>query len=92
MQGMVIDGAVPRTAYERCEMLFEYLVRISQVGPHSDLDPAKHEAVAEDYDYWTSIEDEILTKINEQLPEGYVCTVGLPDPGDVRTHHVDEPE
>lgn len=82
---VLIDGAVPRSEYERCSVVFEYLVHISKVGPHSGLDPAiygdtypKSEAID-----WIYLENEIVDQINNQLPPSLICTVGEVNPGDV---------
>lgn len=81
--GVIIDGAVPRSARERAETLFDYLVEISQVGPHGDLDPARQVDLGPDAAEWSEIEDEIIDKIAAALPAKYELTLGEGCPGDV---------
>jgi hypothetical protein len=84
-EGVIIDGAVPRDDYERCVAVFDYLVVISEVGPHQELDPAwvQENARIVYPEMWVDLENEILDKINDILPDPYVCTVGEWNPGDV---------
>jgi hypothetical protein len=77
--GVLIDACIPRTSRERCNVLFDYLVAISEVGPHQDSDP---NAWPDDSD-WSGFEDGLLDRINEKLPNELVCTLGEFQPGDV---------
>lgn len=81
--GVIIDGAIPRSARERAETLFERLIEISQVGPHADLDPARQVDLGPDAAEWSEIEDEIIDKIAAALPAKYELTLGEGCPGDV---------
>lgn len=88
--GVIIDANVPRSDYERCLKVFDYLVTISEVGPHSDLDPTyqrEHSRILYP-DMWTDLEDEIIGEINDILPDELVCTVGEFQPGDVIVREV----
>lgn len=83
---VIIDACVPRTPRARCDVLFEYLVDISQVGPHSALDPIMVDGPMtnpEDHDPWSFHEDNIISAINGQLPDDLVCTMGEFNSGDV---------
>jgi hypothetical protein len=92
-EGVLIDSTVVRSDMARCCILFEYLVGISDVGPHADLDPGhelqKHGMHIQSVD-WYSLEDEIVEAINVKLPAAYICVVGEQNPGDVivRCHEV----
>jgi hypothetical protein len=101
---VIIDGALPRTAYERCCKVFDYLVEISEDGPHSALDPG-HEwqrvfgnlhyddsEAADDTHVWHDFEDAIVGAINRELPDSFVCTVGEFQPDDVIVREVGEDE
>lgn len=101
--GVIIDGAVPRSQYERCTTLFDYLITISDVGPHAELDPGHEwqkifgdlptvDSEASDDQRWTELEDEILAEINKKLPDDYVCTLGEAQPGDVIVREIDKDE
>jgi hypothetical protein len=99
---VLIDANVPRTAYERCCVLFEYLVGISEVGPHSELDPGhewqrvfgnldtRDSEAADDSEVWNPLEDKILEQINRTLPDELVCTLGEWQPGDVIVREVQD--
>lgn len=93
ISGVIIDGALPRSQYERCCTLFDYLVSISSTGPHSDLDPG-HVQMKEfgtkdrpddwyDQEIWHDLENEITDAIERKLPMGYEVHVGDFTPGDV---------
>ncbi len=73
--GVIIDGAVGRTDLQRCARLLDYL---------SDLSPtvAQEVSISPNDDY-TEVENEIIDRINQVLPDQYVCTVGEFCPGDV---------
>lgn len=46
-----------------------------------------------DRDYgevWAEMEDEAIGVINDLLPDGFVCTLGEPDPGDVVVRETEE--
>lgn len=88
---VIIDGSVPRNAYERSVKVFEYLVQIVEVGPHSDLDPAHLRDHGRIYyaEMWNDLEDEIIDQINDALPDSLVCDVGETNPGDVIIREVD---
>lgn len=100
--GVLIDSCVPRSSYERCSVVFEYLVSISETGPHSELDPG-HEwqrvfgdlpygdsEAEDDTEVWNTFEDAIVGAINRILPDSLVCTVGEFQPGDVVVREVGE--
>lgn len=86
---VLIDACVPRTAFQRCVDLFDYLVSISEIGPYSDYDPEVAKATVgglfnpDDIETWYELEDRIVNQINEKLPDDLVCTVGEFQPGDV---------
>lgn len=88
--GVLIDGAVPRTGFERCDRLFDYLViyciETETPGPHSGLDPnviEKEVHYGPDAHFWTEHEDELIERISEVLPDPYVCSLHDDDPGTV---------
>jgi hypothetical protein len=95
---VVIDGAVPRTNYERAVTVFEYLLCLPGyvvTDATEELDPG-HEmqrlGLREDWFGWTEKEDEIINAINDTLPDEYVCTVGEANPGDVIVREVGHPD
>lgn len=88
--GVIIDGALPRTPYERCDRLFDFLIHATSEagnsGPHQSSEPSwivKNLSYPRDAPYWTEYEDELIDKINEQLPGDLMCGLVADDPGTV---------
>lgn len=84
-----MDSCIPRTPKERCDIVFQYLVEVSSIGPHADLDPVMHDGDP-DAEEWGFLEDKILEGINDRLPDSLVCTVGEFQPGDVIVREIGE--
>lgn len=102
MPAVIIDGAVPRSDSERCEVVLDYLHSLIYDGPN-DPDPAhvqRYETLERDVEeprivyhgYFAEVEQPITDMINELLPDGFVCTVGEQQPGDVVVREVGNPE
>jgi hypothetical protein len=95
---VIIDGAVPRSEYERCIAVFDYLITLPGyvvTDKTETIDPG-HErqrlGLREDWDGWTEWENTIIDEINAQLPDDFVCTVGEAQPGDVIVREVGHPD
>lgn len=84
-EGVIIDEAVPRTSRQRCDKLFDYLISISDIGPHSASDP---ESWPDDSD-WSGFEDGLIDQINDKLPDPYWCGFSEFNPGTVIVISVD---
>lgn len=65
--------------------MFDYLVSISEVGPHAALDPENiriNMGTGHDVE-WSEVEDRIINTINDKLPDCLICTCGEFQSGDV---------
>jgi hypothetical protein len=94
--GPLIDGAVPRTGSERCQVLLDYATNLYKnwdpldLEAHSlfktRLDQLKYEVQTPRiiYDgHWIEVEDDLIDLINDLLPMDHVVYVGEPNPGDI---------
>jgi hypothetical protein len=87
--GVVIDGAISRTPTERIHTLLDYadfLIESDDRSENADkLAELKNEFRSDDFslEFWTEFEDDVISLINDMLPDDYICTVGEFDPGTV---------
>lgn len=88
---VIIDGTVPRTGRERIGRLLDYYLTLQP--DDGEMKAAGWRADAEENGDWINeVEDEIVDAINAALPDGYVCVLGEPDPGDAVVRRIeDEP-
>ncbi len=84
--GIVIDGAVPRSNYERCVTLIDYMRTLP--GTETEADKMGASLLRAKEEFYSEIEDEILALINGFLPDDFVCTLGEMEPGDVIVREV----
>lgn len=92
LQGIIIDGAVPRSEYERCQTVLGYAqwlvnetdnVTAEQVSKIKCLEEEVEEPRILWSGHFPETEDDIIDLINDLLPDDLVCTLGEPNPGDV---------
>lgn len=99
LTGVIIDGAIPRTEYERCRTLVDYAELMLKSRDPLDLD--NHDLLrvrmeelraeinrytiqsGQLFDWWHELEDNIIELINDGLPAHLACIIGEPEPGTV---------
>lgn len=101
MPAVILAGEVPRESDERLDEIFHYarvlvieqfeedllfdkLIELGRVSARSLYVPDHHDAD----DVNAVIEDELIRFINDALPDGWICTLGDQQPGDVIVREV----
>lgn len=105
-RAVLIDGSLPRSEPERVEILLNYakekmgdgtqLPPGTAVGTLSlrwselRLEADRHWSAPEEF-FWNELEDDVIGLIQEILPVGWTCGVGVNDePGDVLVYRITE--